>query len=184
MIGNVISDIVAVGVNDPAYDAGALGNRNSGVAGMFFNTVYDADYFVTTAPGPTLTVRNNIFSTLKSGGQAYSNGGGTITHDYNLYSSSAYDPDGEAHRVVGDPKYVSPTSRDFSLQAASPALNAANPTEEAVFALFQSRYGLDIRKDVAGTARPQSTRWDIGAYEGSGGGAVGPLAPTNVRVVK
>jgi hypothetical protein len=183
MIGNVLSNIDSNGGGN--YGGGALGNRNSGAVTIIFNTVYDADIFVSEAPGPSsFIVRNNIFSTLKSGGEAFALEGVAVTHDYNLYSSSAYDPGGEAHRVVGDPKFNSPTSRDFTLQAASPALNAASPTEEAAFALFQSRYGLDIRKDIVGVVRPQSTRWDIGAYEGSGGSAGGPLAPTNVRVIK
>ncbi len=179
MIGNVLSHIDSSGGG--AYDGGALGNRNTGTVGIFFNTVYDADIFVSTAPGPSpFTVRNNIFSSLRSGGAAYANAGVAIVHDYNLYTSSAYDPDGEPHRIVADPKFVSQAAGNFSLQAASPAINAANPTEEAAYALFQSRYGLDIRRDIAGAVRPQSSRWDIGGYEGVGT----PAAPTNIRIIK
>ena len=47
-----------------------------------------------------------------------------------------------------------------------------------MFALFQSRYGVDIRKDVAGKKRPATT-WDIGAYEFGAG--IAPLPPSGVR---
>jgi hypothetical protein len=34
-----------------------------------------------------------------------------------------------------------------------------------VYAAFLGLYGIDIKKDIAGTTRPQQTTWDIGAYE-------------------
>jgi hypothetical protein len=64
-------------------------------------------------------------------------------------------------------------------------VNAANPAEEAAFAAFQARYGFSIKKDYAGTLRPQGTRWDIGAYEYPSGGAPEPRVPnppSNLRI--
>jgi hypothetical protein len=59
-------------------------------------------------------------------------------------------------------------------------VNKGNPTEEAAFATYQSRYGVDLRYDLARTRRPQSTRWDIGAFE-STANVISPNPPTNLR---
>lgn len=180
MIGNVIYGIQYPGGCN-AYDMGGLGFRNAGSCGMFFNTVYDTDAFVALAPGGgTTTIRNNIFAAKRTPCSAFENDGASFTHDYNLFSQSSYDPGSEAHRVVGDPKFVNPAAFDFRLQATSPAINMANPAEEAAFSVFRSRYGLDIRKDILGVTRPQGTAWDIGAYEVVQGRL--PVPPANLRI--
>jgi hypothetical protein len=178
-VGNVLYSIYSDAGNCNAYDYGAIGFRNAGSFTAVFNTVYDSDFFVGVPPGGgSVAVRNNIFASKKTSSSC----SGlvlekTITHDYNLFTSSAYDPNGEAHRVVGDPLFKTPGS-NFQILAGSPAIGKANPTEESVFALFQSRYGVDIRKDVAGKKRPATT-WDIGAYEFGAG--IAPLPPSGVR---
>jgi hypothetical protein len=181
IIGNCASNIDAESTNY-AYDAGALGGRNAGAMTIIFNTVYDADCFISTAPGhSSFRVYNNIFSTLKSGGVAFDLAGVAITHDYNCFSSSAYDPGSEANRRVGDPLFVAPASRNFALQSGSPAKDTANPVEEAAFAAFQTRYGLDIRKDILGGTRPYNSRWDMGAYEY--GATSGSTPPTGIPIL-
>lgn len=52
---------------------------------------------------------------------------------------------------------------DYTLASLSPAIDAADSA--AVFTTFEALYGIDIRKDIAGRARPQGGGWDIGAYE-------------------
>jgi len=65
-----------------------------------------------------------------------------------------------------DPEYVDPANNDFSLQATSPAIDAGTTNlPKDAYQIFEDLYGIDIRKDAAGLARPQGNGWDIGAYE-------------------
>ena len=52
-----------------------------------------------------------------------------FTHDYNLFSAAGYDPGSEPNKVTADPLFVNAGAANFALQASSPAINAANPTE-------------------------------------------------------
>jgi hypothetical protein len=179
-IGNVIHSITSGG-NCNSYDYGALSYRNEGGFTVLFNTVYDVDFFGGYPPsGGTLTIRNNIFASKKSNSCDGFETERTLTHDYNLFSSAAYDPGAEAHRVVGDPMFVSAPA-NFELQAASPAIDAGSTSQEAAFAAFQSRYGIDIKKDALRKPRPQQGGWDMGAYEFGLSGV--PSAPSNLRIV-
>lgn len=182
-IGNLAYSIATSGHSCGAYDYGAISFRNVGAFTAIFNTVYDVDFFGGyPAGGGSVTVRNNIFASLKTAGSCdgFPEARSDMAHDYNLYSSSGYDPGSEAHRVIGDPQFVTPGS-DFTLKANSPAVGRASPTEEAAFAAFQTRYGIDIRKDMRGVTRPQMGRWDLGAFESPYSG-VYPSAPTGLQV--
>ncbi len=181
MIGNLIYAVGTGSCNN--YDGGALGWRNRGDVTMLFNTVHDVDMFVAVPTGSVITVKDNIFSSKRNTGCSALAVDVAFTHDYNLFSASGYDPGSEAHKVTADPRFVNAAAADFSLQATSPAINAANPSEEAAFASFQARYGIDIRKDIASTTRPQSTLWDIGAYESLSGRSLRiPNPPTNIYI--
>lgn len=183
MIGNRIHAVQSDSCNN--YDAGALAYRNSGGATMLFNTVHDVDMFVGIPTGSGITVKNNIFSSKRTAaGCTAIDVDVSFTHDYNLYSAAGYDPGSEANKVVANPLFVDASSANFALQAASPAVHAGNPVEEAAFAAFQTRYGFGIKKDYLGTARPQGARWDIGAYEYPSGTSAPrvPNPPENLRV--
>jgi len=52
---------------------------------------------------------------------------------------------------------------DFSLQSGSPAIDSG--LNSGIYDYFYSLYGIDIRKDFNGNARPSGNGWDIGAYE-------------------
>lgn len=65
--------------------------------------------------------------------------------------------------IKADPQFVNPATGDFRLQTGSPAVDAG--TAHQVYDRFERLYELDIRVDVAGTARPQGKGWDMGAYE-------------------
>ncbi|MBE0568479.1 MAG: hypothetical protein IH577_02230 [Deltaproteobacteria bacterium] len=176
MIGNRIYAVQSDSCNN--YDVGALSFRNSGGATMLFNTVHDVDMFVGVPTGSGITVRNNIFSSKRTAaGCAALDVDVSFAHDYNLFSAAGYDPGSEPNKVTAVPLFVNAAAGNFALQAGSPAVNAANPAEEAAFAAFQARYGFGIKKDFAGTARPQGTRWDIGAFEYPSGGAPVPRIP-------
>lgn len=197
-IGNVIDNVKA-GTCDP-YGNGGLSTRNSGGFYIFFNTVYNVDSFVSMVHSNAGTVRNNIFAAKSGTCDAINGFDGDFTIDYNLYDSASYSVgyNGasysnlaafssatglETHRVVGNPLFISPPS-NFALQSSSsPAYNTANPVEEAAFATYQTRYGVDIRKDFLGTTRPYGTRWDMGAYEFNDGAVQRyPNPPTNLMV--
>ena len=65
----------------------------------------------------------------------------------------------------GDPLFTDPvTTRDFTLQAGSPCIDSS--AEAAVYDLFFTNYGLSIKFDEAGNARPATSGdWDRGALE-------------------
>ena len=178
-IGNLAYNIATTSHSCGAYDYGAISFRNSGAFTAVFNTVYNVDFFGGyPAGGGSRTVRNNIFATLQGSCAGFPEA--QMTHDYNLYSSSAYDPGGEANRVVGDPQFVTPGT-DFSLKSSSPAVGRGSTIEDPAFAAFQARYGIDIRKDMKGATRPQQGKWDLGALESPYSG-IRPSAPAGLQV--
>jgi len=180
-IGNLVYGIATSGSNCNGYDAGAISYRNDGGFTELFNTVYNVDFFGGFPPsGGTVTMRDNIFASKKANSCSAFASERTLANDYNLYSASAYVPGSESHAVIGDPRFVNAGS-DFSLQANSPAVGRASAVEEPAFATFQTRYGIDIRKDLKGTTRPQQGKWDIGAIESPYTG-VYPAAPTSLKV--
>jgi hypothetical protein len=69
----------------------------------------------------------------------------------------------------GDPLFVNPAGRNYSLQATSPALNAGTTIAA-------------VTTDFLGVTRPQGTAYDIGAYERLGGDTTPPAAPTGLTV--
>ena len=62
-----------------------------------------------------------------------------------------------------DPLFTNAAGDDFTLQAGSPALSIV-ASEAAIYATFESTYGLDIRFDINGNAVP-ATNADAGAYQ-------------------
>jgi len=201
-IGNVLYNIISnAGCN--AWDMGALSYRNEGGFYGFYNTIYNADSFISVVPSNSGAFRNNIFShqyTLTGCPAINDDGYGTYALDYNLwdtatpilkYNGTIYSSlaalnsatGQETHRVVGDPLLINPPT-NMNISYNSPAIDKANPIEETVFAVFQSRYGVDIRKDFVGSIRPNGIRWDIGAYEYISGvsDTTPPAAPTGLTI--
>ncbi|MCR4275690.1 MAG: hypothetical protein NUV83_03005 [Candidatus Wolfebacteria bacterium] len=200
-IGNVIYNIYHSTAACNPWGMGALSYRNEGGLYAYFNTIDNVDSFISVIPANSGEFRDNIFTNqyTPAGCPALNDDGyGTYTIDYNLWdndniitkyngtirttlSSFASATGQETHRVVGSPLL----NVDRSISSNSPAIDTANPTEEAVFATFQSRYGVDIRKDFAGSTRPSGARWDIGAYEYVSGAPVDttpPAAPSGLVV--
>lgn len=77
--------------------------------------------------------------------------------------------------LSGDPKLVMSGSHATGLQPDSPAIDSGFANHQA-YATFESSYGLSIRFDRNGVARPQGAGWDIGAYEFGGSPGGGPGA--------
>jgi hypothetical protein len=131
-------------INNTLYDNGAEGEI----------VVYD-DY----TNFDTCVIRNNIIYSITNGGygilyDGYASGG--ITIDHNLF----YNSGGSFHAsnvtgtssVSGNPLFTDAGSGDFTIDSDSPAYNAGSSTAAPA-------------TDYIGTARPQFTSFDIGAYE-------------------
>jgi parallel beta-helix repeat protein len=102
---------------------------------IFNNTVYNnAGDGMDVGPGVIAVIRNNI---IYNNGRAIWNQSNDATIDHNLTS---------------DPLFVDPASHDFTLQAASPAIDAGLTLSE-------------VRYDYEKVPRPQGGGYDIGAYE-------------------
>jgi hypothetical protein len=107
-------------------------------------------------PRDALDIRNNIFWAAS---QKHYNGGsngieagyGTISH--NLYRGGIDTPDFDDSPISGDPRFVSPGT-DFHLQTGSAAIDVG-----------VAAVAVTVSDDYDGTARPQGSGFDIGAYE-------------------
>lgn len=207
VIGNVIHDITDTWPPSPdnAHGAGAivfrdltnhyvvnntLWNYQAGINVPTFGSVYIAgnilggrnaakgrDIFVernTTAANSVL--RNNVFDPSSVRIQW---GDDTVYTTLSAFSSATGKGQGS---VEANPQFVDAAGKNFQLRATSPAINAG--VAEEVYNIFLNRYGLDIRKDVAGTARPQSSAFDIGAYEYVSQVALQPPVPPTVLKVR
>ena len=196
ILGNIIYDVKA----SYAAQVDALNGycvRIAGGNGTFRivdNTFYQYDkgLDINDLDGTdTCSIHGNIFHTRNSTDN-YEIEEGTdeskIDIDYNQYypvaESAAFNWGGSertlsymqntasecAHGAEGDPKLVNPTT-DFSLQSDSPCVDAS--VEHAAYDAFYTAYSISIEKDYDGTARPQNSVWDMGAYEygGSSGSA-------------
>jgi hypothetical protein len=87
----------------------------------------------------------------------------------------------------GNPLLADPVNDVYTLLAGSPALDSGSPS--GIYGSYQQRYNVSIAMDVLGRPRPSGGVWDIGAYEGVGGGSGGPVsqlpsAPTNLRILQ
>jgi hypothetical protein len=161
-IGNIVYNIT----EHPAFES--WGSFNIHVVN---NVVRDSfgglDYFSGSETGTHfLRLVGNIFENIQT--QDYV----TLTNSAyaaraeiknNLFYSSLGAPnvDGNSlNEINSDPLL----NTDSSLQSSSPAINAG--IEADAYQIFMDLYGLNIRVDFEGNARPtNSTDWDIGAFE-------------------
>jgi hypothetical protein len=117
-----------------------------------------------------VTFRNNLFGLGAQNFRVSYNG---TTHT-SLASFASAAGAAASGNVNADPTYVDSSNstianRNFALVSGSRGINEGDATEDPVYALFQTTFGLDIRRDFNGVVRPQSTIWDIGAFELSTG---------------
>jgi hypothetical protein len=106
-------------------------------------------------------IANNIIYMRAPTTQIMNTGGAGLVNDRNIYYNVAHSYPADSDHQYGtnpiftDPLMVNPPT-DFSLQATSPARDAANPAYAPT-------------TDFLGVARPQGPAPDIGAYEYAGG---------------
>jgi parallel beta-helix repeat protein len=149
-------------------DGVGIMSSNGATNSRIYNNTVTRSYFgvaISNTTGPI--VRNNILS-ANNGGNYYDYGGTSgASVSGNLCSSS-----GAGCALVGDPMFVDTASNNFGLLAQSPAIDRGVTLS-------------DIPPyDANGTARPQGTGWDIGAYEYIGASTFAPAAPTAVRILR
>ena len=87
--------------------------------------------------------------------------GGTLLHERRPVQLGQRE---DLHRLPGgQPQFANAAGDEYRLVSGSPGVEGG--VADAVYATFQSRYGIDIRLDAGLNARPQGFAWDIGAYE-------------------
>jgi len=168
-IGNVIHGISNSSQTGTAFIS--WGSRKINIIG---NTVYDTDRGLVFSGNDEAQaiIENNIFSNLKTqdyvnlSNSSYSNR--AIIRN-NLFHSSTFTPvvDGNSiNEINSAPLFEAPSENNFKLRntpTPSPAIDSG--IESDVYQVFQNRFGIDIRRDKNGLARPQKNIWDMGAFE-------------------
>ncbi len=138
------------------------GRDGQGIVEIFNNTLFNCGAqrisdagALSRGPGsPSLfmSLRNNIVYALS--GEDYvgpSSDTSLITGMNNLWFGASALPSFLRNNLSADPMFVKLNSRDFHLQARSPAIDAGVNT--------------GLSRDYAGISRPQGAAFDIGAHE-------------------
>lgn len=134
-------------------------------AKFYNNTLYNNKYGISIQAGTVNTeVKNNII-VFPGGGFGIGNDAGSTVFSNNLCSAP-----GTGCGFSGDPGFADPASRDFRLQAGSPAENAG-----------VNLYAAGVTADFDGKPRPQSGAFELGAFERSSSSAVADASPARVQ---
>ncbi len=195
IIGNIIYDIHNPDLlNLNGGWATGSGIRAQGVQHIYVvnNTIYNADHGITTAQqNMNLHIENNIVSdidynhiiydSISTANEPYGifknnliyqdSGNEVLRIASQTYPLAAY-PYGSVNLAI-NPMFVDPINNDFHLKSSSFAKDSGIISE--VYATFYGLYGIDIKKDLNGTTRPQGLDWDIGALEYIDGGATATI---------
>ena len=185
IIGNLITDVERDGVysGNYAYEEAGIGLWGSGnIQVIVNNTIDNCDSGIVDAvyDNTTEIVNNIITNRLESTGRDLALTNQTIgdeIHDNLFYcpagvllkyggsdytSVASFDSGTPAYDdLEGNPMYIS--SNNWDLQSTSPARDSG--VLSSVYALYQTIFGVDIKKDIEYHIRPQGSAWDMGAFE-------------------
>ncbi len=186
VIGNVVWDIK----HEPGdeYDPRSMGGvqaiRASATPDFYAinNTVYRCDAGISYPTGTHGEIVNNIVAALNEpshhvavGNRASANVVRNNVFDASArvkFGSTSVRDCGDARAsfpnqvdrcINADPRFVDAARLDLHLGPGSPALDAG--IDHPAFDRYRQLYGVDIRKDLDGRARPQGRSIDVGAYE-------------------
>lgn len=123
-----------------------------------------SDVYILSSIGATTLFDRNLF--YSTGGPSFRYGNST-QHDLDwLVANTTFCSDGSTCFST-DPKLSTDSVTYLQLQVGSAAIGTSTegPTGDSVYDDFNTQYSISIKKDYTGTARPQQTTWDIGAYE-------------------
>ena len=214
-IGNVIVDTKAAGTfnaNSSGQNDGAAVHIRTARGACIFqhNTIYSVQRGFNIETGQTdCQLMDNIVSTLTTDHDAFGwedsgalTGTDRFSHNLVQYTGtgrfgnigSAFYGTLSAFNAAsaldctscleGNPLLTNAAGGLFTIGSNSPARDSGSGVT-TYYDLFQTLYGLDIKKDRDGMPRPNGTRWDIGAHEfGGSSGDPTPGAPATVRVIR
>jgi hypothetical protein len=204
-VGNVVHDgdtsrgegLVGIKLRSPTLTAvinNTIVNQSVGIeksingtqAHIIWNNIIDnisSFHYTDGGAADGVTFRNNLFG-LGAQNFRVSYNSTTFT---SLASFAAAAGSAASGNINVDPTYVDGSNatianRNFALVSGSRGIDAGNTTTAAAYALFESLYGLNIRIDFNGVARPQGSSWDIGAFEFGGGSGTSPSAPNSLQL--
>lgn len=188
VVGNLMYDNTAAvaSANDPNEEA-SLQNRGMLKPAIVDNTIVDVNAGIHSAVNTEHFVHGNIIDQPKetNGRSLYApseNGSGSS--NYNVFINpeeigwqdnsrdtlTQHNTDtGEDANSIDDTfanvAFVNSAGRNYHLDTGSVARNAS--IEHGIYAEFEARYGLSIKVDRDGNARPTSGSWDAGCYQDS-----------------
>lgn len=164
--------ILSSGSNNQAYN-NVIFNNSNGIqldyspAGarhkVYNNTIYGNTSWGITNGTDGAEIKNNI---IYGNGIPIQKTGTNTAWANNLCSAS-----GTGCTLVGDPKFTNASTRDFTLQSTSAAIDRGVTIST-------------VTTDYSGVARPQGAAYDIGASEYRSTTTTAPAAPTNVRILR
>lgn len=134
------------------------------------NIIAESDAYAVWVEGPSLQLKglimkNNLYYHTTKTKTHYFKGIGSYTlAEYKTASGI------EQNSLFANPRFTDVARSNFRLTDASPAKDAGAALPAVV-------------TDLEGVARPQGGKYDIGAYEISGGGGITLSAPKNLRVL-
>lgn len=176
VIGNIVNDMFLL-PGDVMANGSAKGTfyhcSNQGSSSTLLNnTVFDVEGGFYLNNGKNWTQRGNIVHGIRTVGYPVVrvNVIGTVNIGENIYfdDNATIRQDGNALDISDlknvDPSLVDPSKGVFSLREVSPARNLLTSIPEA-YATYEATFGVSIKFDFDGNARPADAPWDAGAIQ-------------------